>query len=51
MAKSLASRTGLIGGVLLVILGILLVVGVLDLELIIGIALIVFGGLAIIENK
>jgi hypothetical protein len=50
MAKSLADRAGLIGGIALLALGILLVVGALSLDVIVGIGLIVVGALGIVKN-
>ncbi len=50
MAKDLSRNLDLLGAIVALILGILLVVGALDLELVVGIALIVIGALALSRN-
>lgn len=49
MAK-LSTNLGLVGGIIAIVLGILLIVGVLSLEIILGIALIVVGSLAVLAR-
>ncbi|MGB0651820.1 MAG: hypothetical protein ACPGQL_01350 [Thermoplasmatota archaeon] len=49
-AKGLANQLDMVGAVVALVVGILLIVGVLDLELVIGIILIVVAILALARN-
>ncbi len=47
MGKLLAGKSDLLVGIVTLVLGILLVVGLLDLELVLGIALIAYGAIKV----